>query len=163
VLCCALLERADDDADRQALVRQQNKVAVLEAQLASLKVSPASCSDPVAKASIGNIRRVARVGDPCCVVDMRPNQQAGLTRGTAAYTQPSPQHCHQAPAHQDKATGDACVSRTHRTCLVPLIPRCCLDHEQLLGCYKACFHSCGRASLTHVGVSHIYWVSARST
>lgn len=30
--------RADDDADRQALVRQQNKVAALEAQLAALKV-----------------------------------------------------------------------------------------------------------------------------
>jgi hypothetical protein len=35
VLCC----RADDDVDRQALVRQQNKVAALEAQLAALKVS----------------------------------------------------------------------------------------------------------------------------
>jgi hypothetical protein len=44
VLCCAVLwravlHRADDDADRQALIRQQNKVAALEAQLASLKVS----------------------------------------------------------------------------------------------------------------------------
>lgn len=53
LLCCVLLCRAaddagcgvvflcraDDDADRQAVVRQQNKVAALEAQLASLKVS----------------------------------------------------------------------------------------------------------------------------
>jgi len=33
-----LLLRADDEVDRQALVRQQNKVAALEAQLAGLKV-----------------------------------------------------------------------------------------------------------------------------
>jgi hypothetical protein len=33
-----MLCRADDEADRQALVRQQNKVAALEAQLAALKV-----------------------------------------------------------------------------------------------------------------------------
>lgn len=38
VCCCAVLCRADDEADRQALVRQQNKVASLEAQLATLKV-----------------------------------------------------------------------------------------------------------------------------
>lgn len=38
VCCCAVLCRADDEADRQALVRQQNKVAALEAQLATLKV-----------------------------------------------------------------------------------------------------------------------------
>lgn len=37
-LCCAVLCRADDEADRQALVWQQNKVAALEAQLATLKV-----------------------------------------------------------------------------------------------------------------------------
>lgn len=34
--------RADDEADRQALVRQQNKVAALEAQLAGLKVGGTS-------------------------------------------------------------------------------------------------------------------------
>jgi hypothetical protein len=33
-----MLCSADDEADRQALVRQQNKVAALEAQLAALKV-----------------------------------------------------------------------------------------------------------------------------
>lgn len=33
-----LLLRADDEADRQALLRQQNKVAALEAQLGALKV-----------------------------------------------------------------------------------------------------------------------------
>ena len=36
--CTCIPLRADDEADRQALVRQQNKVAALEGQLAGLKV-----------------------------------------------------------------------------------------------------------------------------
>lgn len=49
---------ADDEADRQALVRQQNKVAALEAQLAALKV----CGLCMCSCAVSGCRGVGMAG-----------------------------------------------------------------------------------------------------